>query len=60
MVLNRLLFGPESDNKLITVDPFPWVKVTRNDFEQNFRDPEPKGLNFEFVMTYECCNRRNE
>jgi hypothetical protein len=47
---NRLLFGPESDDELITVDPFPWVKVTRNDFEQHFRDPEPKGLGFEFVM----------
>ncbi|XP_059449148.1 UDP-glycosyltransferase 90A1-like [Corylus avellana] len=47
---NRLLFGPESDDELITVDPFPWVKVTRNDFEQQFREPEPKGLDFEFFM----------
>ncbi|XP_059451864.1 UDP-glycosyltransferase 90A1-like [Corylus avellana] len=50
VIENRLLFGPESDDELITVDPFPWVKVTRNDFEQHFREPDPKGLHFEFVM----------
>ncbi|WRX21005.1 hypothetical protein QQP08_013492 [Theobroma cacao] len=30
---DRLLFGPESDDELITVTQFPWIRVTRNDFE---------------------------
>ncbi|KAJ4850900.1 hypothetical protein Tsubulata_035646 [Turnera subulata] len=46
----RLLFGPESDDELITVPQFPWIKVTKNDIEPSFRDPEPKGLHFEFNM----------
>ncbi len=44
---NRLVFGPESDDELITVTQFPWIKVTRNDFEPVFTEPEPKGLKFE-------------
>ena len=47
---NRLLFGPESDDELITVTHFPWIKVTRNDFEAPFNEPEPKGLKHEFTM----------
>lgn len=47
---NRLLFGPESDDEQITVTPFPWIKITRNDLEPLFREPEPKGPEFEFVM----------
>ncbi|KAJ4850899.1 hypothetical protein Tsubulata_035644 [Turnera subulata] len=46
---SRLLFGPESDDQLITVPQFPWIKVTRNDFGPNFRVPEPKGSLPEFV-----------
>ena len=44
---NRLVFGPKSDDELITVTQFPWIKVTRNDFEPVFTEPEPKGLKFE-------------
>ncbi|XVF14123.1 hypothetical protein REPUB_Repub09cG0030200 [Reevesia pubescens] len=29
---SRLLLGPESDDELITVTQFPWIKVTKNDF----------------------------
>ena len=47
---NRLLFGPESDDELITVTHFSWIKVTRNDFEPPFNEPEPKGLKHEFDM----------
>lgn len=46
----RLLFGPESDDELITVTPFPWIKVTRNDFDQPLTELEPKGIKFEFLM----------
>ena len=47
---DRLLFGAELDDELITVTPFPWIRVTRNDFEPPFTEPEPKGLKFEFTM----------
>ncbi|KAJ8775129.1 hypothetical protein K2173_020133 [Erythroxylum novogranatense] len=46
----RLLFGPESDNEPITVPEFPWIKITRNDFDPAFADPNPKGIHIEFVM----------
>ncbi|KAH7577379.1 hypothetical protein ACOSP7_001746 [Xanthoceras sorbifolium] len=48
--VNRLLSGPESDDELITVTGFPWIKVTRNDFEPPFRGPEPKGPHFELLI----------
>ncbi|CAK7328053.1 unnamed protein product [Dovyalis caffra] len=44
----RLLFGPESDDELITLPQFPSIKVTRNDFDSTFTDPEPNGPLFEF------------
>ncbi|KAM4124931.1 hypothetical protein ACB094_01G269800 [Castanea mollissima] len=47
---DRLLFGPESDNELITVTHFPWIKVSRNDFVPPFTESEPKGLIYEFIM----------
>ena len=50
MANDRLLFGAELDDELITVTPFPWIRVTRNDFEPPFTEPEPKGLKFEFTM----------
>ncbi|KAJ6949522.1 UDP-glycosyltransferase 90A1-like [Populus alba x Populus x berolinensis] len=50
VVEHRLLFGPESDDELITLPQFPWIKVTRNDFGSTFRDPEPSGPHFEFII----------
>ncbi|KAM4124929.1 hypothetical protein ACB094_01G269600 [Castanea mollissima] len=50
VAINRLLFGPESDDELVSVPTFPWIKVTRNDFEPPFTEPEPKGLQIEFTM----------
>ncbi|KAG6793490.1 hypothetical protein POTOM_002699 [Populus tomentosa] len=50
VVEHRLLFGPESDDELITLPQFPWIKVTRNDFDSTFRDPEPIGPHFEFII----------
>ncbi|KAJ6314662.1 hypothetical protein OIU78_018190 [Salix suchowensis] len=46
----RLLFGPESDDELITLPQFPWIKVTRNDFDSPFTDSEPSGPLFELNM----------
>ncbi|CAI9111066.1 OLC1v1011201C1 [Oldenlandia corymbosa var. corymbosa] len=40
----------DSDDELFPVPHFPWVKVTRNDFDQPFTDRKPSGLHFEFIM----------
>uniref|UniRef100_M1A9P3 Glycosyltransferase UGT90A7 n=1 Tax=Solanum tuberosum TaxID=4113 RepID=M1A9P3_SOLTU len=39
-----------SDNELFEVPDFPWIKITRNDFDLPFRDREPKGPLFDFMM----------
>ncbi|KAK1568462.1 hypothetical protein Q3G72_024841 [Acer saccharum] len=49
-VNHTLLDGPNSDDELITVTGFPWIKVTRNDFDPVFTDAEPKGPPFELFM----------
>ncbi|KAK0579759.1 hypothetical protein LWI29_031005 [Acer saccharum] len=49
--VNRtLVAGPKSDDELITVTGFPWIKVTRNDFDPIFKIAEPKGPLFELFM----------
>ncbi|CAK9161327.1 unnamed protein product [Ilex paraguariensis] len=50
VVENRLLFEKESADELFTVTKFPWIKLTRNDFEPPFTDPEPKGPHSEFIL----------
>ncbi|KAJ6302006.1 hypothetical protein OIU77_016166 [Salix suchowensis] len=40
----------ESDDELITLPQFPWIKVTRNDFDSPFTDSEPSGPLFELNM----------
>ncbi|KAH7532538.1 hypothetical protein FEM48_Zijuj04G0030800 [Ziziphus jujuba var. spinosa] len=47
---NRLIHGPESNNELLTVPDFPWIKITKNDFESMSSDPEVKDVAFEFHM----------
>ncbi|KAA8548080.1 hypothetical protein F0562_004659 [Nyssa sinensis] len=48
--MNRLLSGPESDDEPVTVPEFPWIKLTRNDFEAPFNEREPKGPHLEFII----------
>ncbi|KAH7532537.1 hypothetical protein FEM48_Zijuj04G0030700 [Ziziphus jujuba var. spinosa] len=45
-----LLYGPQSDNQLITVTRFPWIQITRNDFDLPFSNPVPYGVVSEFHM----------
>ncbi|MBA0846711.1 hypothetical protein Goshw_006023, partial [Gossypium schwendimanii] len=45
---DKLLVGVESDDELITVTKFPWIKVTRNDF--NILMPNPTNSSQEFVI----------
>ncbi|KAL8210953.1 hypothetical protein R6Q57_005390 [Mikania cordata] len=42
-------WGPESDDELITVPGFTWIKVTRNDFDKPFNQRDPTGSLFDFV-----------
>lgn len=46
----KLLHGPESEDELITVTQFPWIKVTKSDFGPLFRAPDPKDPAFELFM----------
>ncbi|KAF3444677.1 hypothetical protein FNV43_RR14370 [Rhamnella rubrinervis] len=42
VVIKNLLPGRnESNNESITVPTFPWIKVTKNDFDAMISDPEP-------------------
>ncbi|XP_023728735.1 UDP-glycosyltransferase 90A1 [Lactuca sativa] len=49
VVSNRLFSGPESDDELITVPRFPWIKVTRNDFDEPFKQRDPTGPYMDFI-----------
>lgn len=39
-----------SDDEMFTLPDFPWIKLTRNDFDSPFREREPKGPFFDFAM----------
>lgn len=40
----------ESDDELFPVPHFPWIKLTRNDFEPVFYEQKQEDLHFQFVM----------
>ncbi|XP_010271952.1 PREDICTED: UDP-glycosyltransferase 90A1-like [Nelumbo nucifera] len=50
VVRDGLLANVGSDDDPFTVPAFPWLKLTRNDFEYPFRDPKPGDPHFEFVV----------
>ncbi|OVA07610.1 UDP-glucuronosyl/UDP-glucosyltransferase [Macleaya cordata] len=39
-----------SDDEPFTIETFPWIKLTKNDFEYPFNDPNPKGPHFDFIL----------
>ncbi|KAH9790601.1 hypothetical protein WN944_009795 [Citrus x changshan-huyou] len=47
---NRLLSGVQSDDELLTLPEFPWIKITKKDFDSPITDPEPKGPHFELFI----------
>ncbi|XP_059670169.1 UDP-glycosyltransferase 90A1-like [Cornus florida] len=47
---NRLLSKLNSDDEPFTVTSFPWIQLTRNDFEPPLSDPDPNGPKFGFIM----------
>ncbi|XVF38094.1 hypothetical protein REPUB_Repub20aG0068400 [Reevesia pubescens] len=50
VVVSRLLLGPESDNELITVTQFPWIKVNKNDFDPEISKPDPNSPRMELLL----------
>uniref|UniRef100_A0A5B6ZQC2 Glycosyltransferase n=1 Tax=Davidia involucrata TaxID=16924 RepID=A0A5B6ZQC2_DAVIN len=50
VAVNRLLSGPESDDQPVTVTNFPWIKLTRNDFEAPINERQPKGPHWDFII----------
>ncbi|ESR59706.1 hypothetical protein CICLE_v10018070mg [Citrus x clementina] len=47
---NRSLSGVQSDDELVTLPEFPWIKITKKDFDPPITDPEPKGPQFELFI----------
>lgn len=56
---SRLLQETELDDELFAVPHFPWLKVTRNDFEEPFTDREPKGPHHDMIMEQVAANARS-
>nr|WIW42741.1 UDP-glycosyltransferase [Nicotiana tabacum] len=48
-----------SDDEPFAVPDFPWIKLTRNDFDSPFREREPKGLFFEFAVEQSIANSKS-
>ncbi|RVX08750.1 UDP-glycosyltransferase 90A1 [Vitis vinifera] len=46
--VNGLLIGPESDDEPFSVPEFPWIRLTKNDFEPYLR--ETSGAQTDFLM----------
>ncbi|KAF7112487.1 hypothetical protein RHSIM_RhsimUnG0224100 [Rhododendron simsii] len=46
---NGQLSGPELDDEEFVVTNFPWIKLTRNDFDEPFNSREPKGPDLDFL-----------
>nr|AFJ53029.1 UDP-glycosyltransferase 1 [Linum usitatissimum] len=59
VAIDRLLLGPESEDELITVTQLPWMKVCKNDFHEDSRSPEPKGVNAEFIWKSVMASSRS-
>ncbi|KAL5582533.1 hypothetical protein UlMin_014975 [Ulmus minor] len=50
VVGSQLLQNLKSNHELITVPPFPWIKITKNDFDPPISDPEKNPIRFESVV----------
>ncbi|KAK9925263.1 hypothetical protein M0R45_033592 [Rubus argutus] len=46
VIQNHLLHGPESDDELIKLARFPWIKITRKDFHPSFINPSAQASEF--------------
>ncbi|CAI0455935.1 unnamed protein product [Linum tenue] len=59
VAVDRLLFGPESADEMISVTQFPGVRVCKSDFDDWARSPDPKGPHFDFVMKSVVASSRS-
>ncbi|GFY93134.1 UDP-Glycosyltransferase superfamily protein [Actinidia rufa] len=51
VMLNGLLSRHETDeDEVFTVTSFPWIKLTKNDFDQPFRLRDPSGPHVDFII----------
>ncbi|KAI4346998.1 hypothetical protein L6164_007852 [Bauhinia variegata] len=48
--MSGLFSGSQHEDELVTLTRFPWIRLTKNDFESEFRNPEPQSLSFKFHM----------
>ncbi|XP_057983193.1 UDP-glycosyltransferase 90A1-like [Malania oleifera] len=58
--VHRLLQQPIPDDVPFAVPAFPWIKLTRNDFEPPFRDIEPSGPHFDFVVEQVAATAKSQ
>ncbi|KAF6157358.1 hypothetical protein GIB67_004296 [Kingdonia uniflora] len=49
----------DSLDEPFTVPGFPWIKLTRNDLEPPFNDPNPKGDRWDFVIEQVTANMQS-
>ncbi|XP_043702095.1 UDP-glycosyltransferase 90A1-like [Telopea speciosissima] len=54
---SHLKLGPDES---FTVPGFPSVKLTKNDFDPEFNEPEPKGPHIEFVMEVAIATSKSQ
>ncbi|RZC53849.1 hypothetical protein C5167_012707 [Papaver somniferum] len=51
--------GPNSDDEPFALPDFPWIKLTRNDFESAFTEPDIDGPHFQFMMEVFAATRNS-
>ncbi|XP_028778612.1 UDP-glycosyltransferase 90A1-like [Neltuma alba] len=49
-VISGIIYGPQPDDESVKLNRFPWIRLSKNDVEPEFRNPDPKSLSFEFNM----------
>ncbi|KAF7112489.1 hypothetical protein RHSIM_RhsimUnG0224200 [Rhododendron simsii] len=50
VIKNNQLSGSELDDEPFAVTDFPWIKLTRNDFDEPFNSREPEGPHIDFII----------
>ncbi|XP_028778570.1 UDP-glycosyltransferase 90A1 [Neltuma alba] len=48
--ISGIFNGPQPDDESVKLNRFPWIWLSKNDVEPEFRNPDPKSLSFEFHM----------
>ena len=48
VAIQGILSGPQPDDELVELTQFPWIRLCKEDFEPEFRNPKPGSLVYEF------------